>query len=188
MPWNRKNEVIESDNEVYQVWQLFNEKMYIEIDFYIEIVPLNLMYVDKKRLFDDYIQSIIAEAPQPSEPAPIKKSRRNIKSVSRKRRKGKTIVSIPAPTLEPEHDLDLVVPSPLEPEAIHEIETEPSHEPEAQSEIETEPPHELSHQTEIETQTKPQHQTEPLRIAAFNVLTTQELMKKIKPPKEASMQ
>lgn len=45
----------------------------------------------------------------------------------------------------------------------------------------------LSHKTEIETQTKPQHQTEPLRTT-FNVLITLELMKKIKSPNEVSVQ
>lgn len=55
------------------------------------------MSMDRKRLFDDDIQGTAAEAPQPSKPAPTKKSCRNIKRVSRKRRKGKT----PTLTLEP---------------------------------------------------------------------------------------
>lgn len=92
-----KNGVIESDSEVYQVWQLFNEKKYTEIDFYMEILPLNLMYADKKKLFDNDIQSIDAEAPQPSEPTPIKKSHKNIKSVTGKRRRGKIVTPTPAP-------------------------------------------------------------------------------------------
>lgn len=55
------------------------------------------MSMDRKRLFDDDIQTTVAEAPQPSKPTHTKKSCRNIKRVSRKRRKCKT----PTLTLEP---------------------------------------------------------------------------------------
>ena len=59
---------------------MFNEK-YIEIDFYMEVLPLNVIYMGQKRLFDDDIHIIIVEAPLPVEPPPNKTSSRNIKSV-----------------------------------------------------------------------------------------------------------
>ena len=98
-----KKGAIENDNEIYQLCELFNEKKYIEIDFYMEVLLLNVMYVGRKRLFDDDIQTIAVEAP------PRKTSSKNIKSVLRKRRRGKRPtpgpgsdrVSPSTPTLEP---------------------------------------------------------------------------------------
>lgn len=90
------------------------------------------MYVGWKRLFDDDIQSIAAETPQPAEPPPGKTSRRNIKSVPRKKIRGKR------PTLGLGFDrlsLSTSIPEPaiLSPsafESIHQYEIAPEHEAE----------------------------------------------------------
>lgn len=73
------------------------------------------------------------EPSQPSKSAYAKKSSRNIKSVTRKRKKGKTLTLAPASRSEPEHVIPspfapkLVVPWSLKPEPIHETEIEPQH-------------------------------------------------------------
>lgn len=64
----------------------------------MELLPLNLMNMGRKRLLDDDIQIITIEAPQPCALAPAKKSGRNINCILRKRGKGKTHT----PTIEPE--------------------------------------------------------------------------------------
>ena len=108
---------------------MFNEKKYTKIDFYIEVLPLNVMYVGRKRLFDGDIQTIAVEAPQPTKPLPGKTSSRNFKSVPRKRRKGKTPTPDPwsdhlsPSTPTPKH----VIPSPFTLELIHQYETAPEH-------------------------------------------------------------
>ena len=79
------------------------------------------MYVGQQRIFDYDIQIIAVEATLPAEPPPGKASSRNIKNVSKKRRKGKRPTPSPGSdrlspsTPTPEHVISL--PSTLE--SIH---------------------------------------------------------------------
>ena len=110
----------------------------------MEVLPLNVMYVGQKRLFNNDIQTIAVEAPQSAELPPHKTSSRNIKIVLRKRRRGKrpTLgpgsdhVSLSTPTLEP------VIPSLSAPELIHQYEPVP------ESMHQSEPTPELIHYSE----------------------------------------
>lgn len=88
---------------------MFNKKKHTEIDFYMELLPLNLMNMGRKRLLDDDIQIIVIEAPQPSKLSPAKNSGRNINCVLRKRGKGKTRTPTTEPKPEPEPEPELVV-------------------------------------------------------------------------------
>lgn len=164
-PGMENNEVIENDNEVYQVWQLLNEKKYIEIDFYMEILLLNVMYMGQKRLFNDDIQTIATEALQPSQPPSGKNSNRNIQSVPRKRRRGKRLTLSPGSNyLSPSTPaLESVILSPSAPEN-------------------------KGKQVITAPKVLTTHDPEPPRIATVNVLTTKQVLEKIKTPTESNLQ
>ena len=56
----RKKGTIDNDHELYQIWQLYNEKKFTEIVFEMTIIPLNVMNVFKRRLFEDDIKDVAA--------------------------------------------------------------------------------------------------------------------------------
>lgn len=60
MSRNRKKGAIDNDHELYQIWQLYNEKKFIEIVFDMTIIPLNVTNVIKRRLFEDDIEDVAA--------------------------------------------------------------------------------------------------------------------------------
>ena len=111
----------------------------------MEVLPLNVMYIGQKRLFDDDIQTIVVEAPQSAEAPPRKTSSKNIKSVPRKRRRGKrptpglgsNRISPSTPTLEP-----INLEATFAPESIHQSE------PALESMHQSKPTLELMHYSE----------------------------------------
>ena len=58
LPWNGKKGTIDNDHELYQIWQLCNEKKFTEIVFDMTIIPLNVTNVIKRKLFEDDIEYI----------------------------------------------------------------------------------------------------------------------------------
>ena len=58
LPWNEKKGTIDNDHELYQIWQLCNEKKFTEIVFDMTIIPLNVTNVIKRKLFEDDIEDI----------------------------------------------------------------------------------------------------------------------------------
>ena len=58
VPWNMKKSTIDNDHELYQIWQLYNKKKFIEIVFDMTIIPLNVMNVIKRRSFEDDIEDV----------------------------------------------------------------------------------------------------------------------------------
>lgn len=87
MKWEKWDSRLDNDCELYQVLYLFNDKNHKEIDFHMDMLPLNLVNAVKKILFQDDIEIIVVEAPQLSKPAPTMKNGRRIKGVTRKRKK-----------------------------------------------------------------------------------------------------
>ena len=59
--------IIDNDHEFYQVWDLYNQKKYIAIVFDMEIIPLNMQNVIRRRLFKDDIEDVVA-GPNAKEP------------------------------------------------------------------------------------------------------------------------
>ena len=148
---------------------MFNEKKYVKTYFYIDVLSLNMMYVGRKRLFDDDIQTIAAEAPQLAEPPPGKTSSRNIKSFPRKKRRGKrptpglgsNRLSPSTPTPEP------VIRSPSASELIHQYKTTPK----------------LIYQFEITHKQKTKQ-----HMPSDNVLNIEHILQKIKTPSPSALE
>lgn len=65
--WNGLKGTIDNDHELYQVWYLHNKKKYIEIVFDMEIIPLNVHNVIRRKLFEDDIKDVAA-GPNVEEP------------------------------------------------------------------------------------------------------------------------
>lgn len=96
MEWEKWDSRLDNDCELYQVLYLFNDKNHKEIDFHMDMLPLNLVNeVKKKRLFQDDIEIIVVEVPQLSKPAPTMKNGRRIKGVTRKRKRKKKARHLP---------------------------------------------------------------------------------------------
>ena len=56
----RKKGIIDNYHELCQIWQLYNKKKFTEIVFDMTIIPLNVMNVIKRRLFEDDIEDVAA--------------------------------------------------------------------------------------------------------------------------------
>lgn len=67
LPLNGLKGIIDHDHEFYQVWDLYNQKKYSAIVFDMDIIPLNMQNVIRRRLFKDDIEDVVA-GPNAKEP------------------------------------------------------------------------------------------------------------------------